>query len=94
MTASQIEICPKRMHFGPCGGVRHDGQCEMRSGNCAFVDVVPWTGPEVTSDPVRAPLILTDFSCASFDPADVVAVAAILAETCDAVLVGEHHNRA
>jgi 5,10-methylenetetrahydrofolate reductase len=65
----------------------------MRSGNCAFADVVPWTGPEVTADPVRAPLILTDFSCASFDPADVVAVAAILAETCDAVLVGEHHNR-
>ena len=58
-----------------------------------FADVVPWAGPEVAADPVRAPSILTDFSCASFDPADVAATAAILAGTCDAVLVGEHQNR-
>jgi len=93
MTGSQIANCPKRMEFGPCGGVRPDGQCEMRSGNCVFADVVPWAGPEVAADPVRAPSILTDFSCASFDPADVAATAAILAGTCDAVLVGEHQNR-
>jgi hypothetical protein len=53
----------------------------MRSGNCVFADVVPWAGPEVAADPVRAPSILTDFSCASFDPADVAATAAILAST-------------
>jgi methylenetetrahydrofolate reductase (NADPH) len=93
VTGSQIANCPKRMEFGPCGGVRPDGQCEMRSGSCAFADVVPWAGPDVTADPVRAPAILTDFSCASFDPADVAATAAILAGTCDAVLVGEHQNR-
>ena len=93
MTGSPIANCPKRMEFGPCGGVRADGQCEMRSGNCVFADVVPWAGPEVAADPVRAPSILTDFSCASFDPADVAATAAILAGTCDAVLVGEHQNR-
>ena len=85
MTASEIANCPKRMEFGPCGGVRPDGQCEMRSGNCVFADVVPWAGPEVAADPVRAPSILTDFSCASFDPADVAATAATLAGTCDAV---------
>ena len=93
MTGSRIANCPKRMEFGPCGGVRPDGQCEMRSGNCVFADVVPWAGPEVAADPVRAPSILTDFSCASFDPADVAATAATLAGTCDAVLVGEHQNR-
>ena len=93
MTGSPIANCPKRMEFGPCGGVRPDGQCEMPSGNCVFADVVPWAGPEVAADPVRAPSILTDFSCASFDPADVAATAAILAGTCDAVLVGEHQNR-
>ena len=26
----RAEICPKRMHYGPCGGVRDDGSCEMR----------------------------------------------------------------
>ena len=36
--------CPKRMQFGPCGGVKPDGQCEMRSGPCSFDDVVPWPG--------------------------------------------------
>ena len=85
--------CPKRMHFGPCGGVRPDGQCEMRPGPCAFDETVPWSGPEVAAVAARAPLILTDFSCAPFDPDDVAATAAILAPACDAVLVGEHQNR-
>jgi 5,10-methylenetetrahydrofolate reductase len=65
----------------------------MRSGACSFVDYVPWNGPDVTSAPVRAPLILTDFSCTPFDPADLAATAAVLATSCDAVLVGEHQNR-
>ena len=37
--------------------------------------------------------MLTDFSCASFDAADVAATAGILESSCDAVLVGEHQNR-
>jgi methylenetetrahydrofolate reductase (NADPH) len=85
--------CPKRMQFGPCGGVKPDGQCEMRSGPCSFDDAVPWSGAIMQAPPVPAPLILTDFSCAPFDAADVAATAAILAPSCDAVLVGEHQNR-
>jgi len=85
--------CPKRMQFGPCGGVRPDGQCEMRSGPCCFTDYVPWTGTEARLAPVPAPLILTDFSCAPFDAEDVAATATTLAPSCDAVLVGEHQNR-
>lgn len=85
--------CPKRMRYGPCGGVKHDGQCEMRAGPCAFDDVVPWQGAAVAVSPVAAPLILTDFSCTPFDAADVAATAATLASSCDAVLVGEHQNR-
>ena len=29
--------CPKHMVFGPCGGVRHDGRCEVDSRPCPFV---------------------------------------------------------
>jgi methylenetetrahydrofolate reductase (NADPH) len=85
--------CPKRMQFGPCGGVKPDGQCEMRSGPCSFDGVVPWPGGSKQLPPVPAPLVLTDFSCEPFDPADVAAIANILAPSCDAVLVGDHQNR-
>ena len=87
------EKCPKRMVFGPCGGVRPDGQCEMRPGACTFTDAVPWSGPVIAGVTVQAPLILTDFSCAPFDPADLAATAEVLGPSCDAVLVGEHQNR-
>jgi 5,10-methylenetetrahydrofolate reductase len=54
---------------------------------------VLWTAPVVDTVPVRAPLILTDFSCTPFDTADIAATAEALGDTCDAVLVGEHQNR-
>jgi methylenetetrahydrofolate reductase (NADPH) len=85
--------CPKRMEFGPCGGVRPDGQCEMRPGPCAFDEVVLWPANHAASQHIRAPLILTDFSCAPFDRNDLAATAAVLAPGCDAVLVGEHQNK-
>jgi 5,10-methylenetetrahydrofolate reductase len=65
----------------------------MRSGSCVFADIVPWDGPLTAAPPVRAPLVLTDFSCAPFDDKDVAQTAGILAGACDAVLVGEHQNK-
>lgn len=93
VSTSAAPGCPKRMEFGPCGGVHPDAGCEMRPGPCAFTEVVPWTGLEVDPPSVRAPLVLTDFSCAPFDVHDVRATAAVLAPSCDAVLVGEHQNK-
>lgn len=85
--------CPKRMTYGPCGGVRPDGQCEMRAGPCVFGDAVPWPEEPSAPVPMTPPLVLTDFSCLPFDPEDVAATAKLLAPSCDAVLVGEHQNR-
>ena len=96
--------CPKRMVYGPCGGVRPSGECEMAEMPCAFgaqaaADLRPWT-PESpaaetppTPPPVRVPLVLTDLSAPPADAAALVATARVLAPSCDAVLVGEHQDR-
>jgi 5,10-methylenetetrahydrofolate reductase len=85
--------CPKRMEFGPCGGVRPDGQCEMRAGPCAFTEVVAWSGAAPALRHATAPVVLTDFSATPFDRDDIAATATTLAGACDAVLVGEHQNK-
>ncbi|BCZ22141.1 methylenetetrahydrofolate reductase [Mycobacterium senriense] len=85
--------CPKRMEFGPCGGVRPDGRCEMLPKPCAFDDVVLWSGHRPAPRRVPAPLVLTDFSATPFNPDDIAMTANILAPGCDAVLVGEHQNK-
>lgn len=85
--------CPKRMQFGPCGGVRPDGDCEMQPAPCVFAELVTWPGPEVASTAGSVPLVLTDFSTPAFDPAALAETARVLAGSSDAVLVGEHHNR-
>ena len=79
--------------MGPCGGVRADGGCEARPGPCVFDRPVLWTEP-VAPVPLRAvPLILTDFTADPYSVPMLASVAAVLAPACDAVLVGEHHNR-
>jgi methylenetetrahydrofolate reductase (NADPH) len=91
--------CPKHMVMGPCGGVRPDGRCEVIDDPCVFPEPAVWPAPEGPVSPVpatllrRTPLILTDFTAEAFSVRAQRAVAAALAPSSDAVLVGEHQNR-
>ncbi len=91
--------CPKKMIYGPCGGVRSDGECEMQSAPCVFDSTPTWEPmyPQGTAMPdaaVTAPLVLTDLSVPAADAAALDAVARTVAPSCDAVLVGDHQDRA
>jgi 5,10-methylenetetrahydrofolate reductase len=53
--------CPKRMTYGPCGGVEPDGGCEVPDHpgrRCVFVDgpVVHWPARPAVSQPAISPL--------------------------------------
>jgi hypothetical protein len=90
------------MVFGPCGGVRDDGRCELDEHPCVFLDepLVRWPHPPVqpiTSTlldrAARTPFVLADLSVIPFDPASVRRVVSVLAPVSDGLLVGEHANR-
>ena len=97
--------CPKRMVFGPCGGVREDERCEVAQHRCVFVDrpLVRWPGPPVTppapapdgllARAAARPVVLTDLSIPAFDVAAVRRVVGVLGPVSDALLLGEHANR-
>jgi len=95
--------CPKRMVFGPCGGVGDDGRCELAEHPCVFLDqpLVRWPEPPVQPrtpsallDPAaHDPVVLVDLSVTPFDPASVRRVVAALAPVADGLLAGEHANR-
>ncbi|GAA2058695.1 methylenetetrahydrofolate reductase C-terminal domain-containing protein [Williamsia deligens] len=96
--------CPKRMVYGPCGGVHDDGSCEVDSEPCPFAamtEALPWptpaVGPTSRSDLLRraqdGPVVLADFSAPAFDVETLARVCAIMAGSSDAVLVGEHQSR-
>jgi 5,10-methylenetetrahydrofolate reductase len=61
--ATQLLECPKRMEYGPCGGVKFDGSCEVSPSPCVFLDrrTVGWHGIESdaaarASDPTPEPV--------------------------------------
>lgn len=95
MTTDPEPTCPKRMAYGPCGGVRADLGCELGDRPCPFVTRPPvlWAGEPVEPAPVAAPLVLTDLTVRPYDPGSVRRVVEILAPVSDGLLVGEHHNR-
>jgi methylenetetrahydrofolate reductase (NADPH) len=83
------------MAFGPCGGVRDDLACEMAPHRCAFVDAPPpvWVGEARPPLQLPSPYVLTDLTVRPFDVGNLRDVCAVLRESCDAVLVGEHQHR-
>jgi 5,10-methylenetetrahydrofolate reductase len=95
-----IDACPKRMEYGPCGGVGFDGSCEIDAAHrCAFLPrrTVPWTGIDRTTpvDPGRRTAAAAE-TLASLGtrpwivadlPARALSVTSI--DACAAVLTGE-----
>jgi len=84
------------MVFGPCGGVRVDGGCEMAAMPCVFatLDSAPaGSWPAEPRQAMEAPLVLTDLSVPPGDAVSLSSVARVLAPSCDAVLVGDHQDR-
>lgn len=95
-----VDACPKRMEYGPCGGVGFDGSCEIDAQHrCTFLPrrTVPWTGIDRTTpvDPGRRTAAAAE-TLASLGtrpwvvadlPARALSVASI--DACAAVLSGE-----
>ncbi|KTS91265.1 hypothetical protein NS183_05130 [Microbacterium testaceum] len=95
-----IDACPKRMEYGPCGGVGFDGACEIDAGHrCAFLSrpTVPWTGVDRTTPVSPGPRTaaaadtLTSLDTRPWVVADLPARALSVAsiDACAAVLSGE-----
>lgn len=106
LSQERVAGCPKRMVYGPCGGVRADGSCEMVAAPCVFDRLVELPagfvgGPTAASDDhlqeasggVVVPMILTDLSVPPCDAATLRSTARLLASSCDALLVGDHQDR-
>jgi 5,10-methylenetetrahydrofolate reductase len=93
------------MVYGPCGGVRDDGRCELAEHRCVFLDrpLAGWPGPPVRApEPApdgllaraaAGPVVLADLSFAPFDLASMHRAVDLLAPVSDGLLVGEHANR-
>ncbi|MGY1821588.1 methylenetetrahydrofolate reductase C-terminal domain-containing protein [Geodermatophilus sp. SYSU D00079] len=97
--------CPKRMVFGPCGGVRADERCEVAEHRCVFLhEPAPaWPGsPPQPAPPApgslldRAgadPVVLSDLTVPPFDRPALRRVVEVLGPVSDGLLAGEHANR-
>jgi 5,10-methylenetetrahydrofolate reductase len=91
------------MVFGPCGGVRPTGLCELDDRACPFVDapLVRWDGPVLSTVPptellgrmAERPVVVTDLRVRPLDPTSATEVASVLGQASDAVLVGDHQSR-
>lgn len=90
------------MVYGPCGGVRTDLSCEMAPTPCPFAtgaEAVRWPAELDRPSPDRPvlagrnPVVVTDLPLRPFDRHLLARTTAVVAGSCDAVLVGEHQHR-
>jgi methylenetetrahydrofolate reductase (NADPH) len=90
-------FCPKHMVYGPCGGVRAGGGCELDDAlSCPFVgsELVRWAGKAaIPAAAFDIPRVMTDLRVRAYDAVGIRKVAAIVGSTADAVLIGDHQNR-
>lgn len=71
-----------------------DGVADLPDGLVGAWDAPAVARPRKPSAPVRVPRVLTDLSVPPADAATLRATAGLLAPSCDAVLVGDHQDRA
>lgn len=86
--------CPKRMTFGPCGGVDELGGCEVAGvGRCVFLGVPAqrWQGrrPVGKGMPAGRPFVLTDVPAPALDADGMRRCAEVIAGSADAGLTGD-----
>ncbi len=103
MASTATAQCPKHMTYGPCGGVRDDLVCEVGTVTCPFIDGAPvaWAGPAPASHRIpaawersgRHQIVLSDLTVPAYDAASLARCTSALAESCDALLVGQYHDQ-
>ena len=96
----RVTACPKRMTYGPCGGVTPDGGCELPGLPCVFVDVpvVRWAGQAaaglapsgLAAVMAHRQIVVADLAAPPLDREALRRCAAPLAGRADAVLLGDH----
>ncbi len=86
--------CPKSMWFGPCGGVRADGGCEVDGRPCPFVDKFEFAVESNDRLPIslRSPSFIVDVRAPAMRSADLIELWRATAETLQGciALLGEH----
>lgn len=96
---NSVVDCPKRMEYGPCGGVEFDGRCEVADHACVFLSLptVRWRG-EGAETPARSTMgdllaerqvVVADFPARALSAASITEVSSILRGSVDAVLAGD-----
>ena len=72
IAAGRLESCPKIMTFGPCGGVKVDGSCEVSPHPCIFLETptVRWADASASSAPRSLSLSEREFRSPSLSTRD------------------------